>query len=157
MGDAQHCIVRRTEMLFGEIRGIGRHQGQIAGIGQFDQRLFRGFLHRVVAAGNLHIEPPREQPFEPFGISLGVIVLPFGQKARQPPFPGAGQRDQATGMAIQPFAHDMGIFMQRPVEMGPADQMAEIVPPLFVLRIERKIVDRPAFAPGHAQQVPTIG
>ena len=83
IGDAQHGIVRRVKARFGKLRRVGRDQRQVAGIGQRDQRLFRGFLHRIVAPGDLDIEPFGKQPLQPLAIGLGRVLLALGQQPRQ--------------------------------------------------------------------------
>ncbi len=48
----------------------------------------------------------------------------------------------------------MGLKLERPVEVGKADKIAEIVPPGLVLREQRQVIDPLAVFPHDAQQGP---
>ena len=152
VGDAQHRVVRGVEVAFGEIGRVGRHQRQVARIGEVDQRLFRRFLDRVVAPGDLDVEPVAEQRPQPIGIGAGRVMPRLGQEPRQRTLARTGQRDQAVGMAFEVCQQHVRITFERTIQVRAADEMAEVVPAGLVLRIERQPVDRAAILTGYRQR-----
>lgn len=145
--------MRFVHMRFGKIGWIAGDQWQITGIGKVNQRRFRRFLHRIAAPCEFNIQPPRKQRLQSVRQRLRMNGLSFGKQARQPAFTRAGQRDQAIGEAFKIAQLYVRIEFQRTIKVRLADQMAEVVIPRFILRIERQVIDQTPFRIArHAQQ-----
>ncbi len=147
--------MRGMHMRFAETGGIGGYQRQVAIIGELNQPLLRRIFHRVAGARQFDIEAAGEQGGELFRKRLGLRVLPFREQPRHRAFGRAGQCDQPLAMPVQIRQPDMGIEFQRPVEMRPARQMAQVLPAILVLRVKRQVIDMRALALTHdAEQHP---
>ena len=140
-GDAEHGVMRLVHMRLGVIGGVGGDQRQVARIGERDQRLLGGHLHRIAAAREFDIEPLGEQGLEPVEQDSGVAVLTLCQQPGHRPLARAGERDQPLGAALEILKQDMRLEFERAGEMRLADEMAQIVVAGLVLRIEREVID----------------
>ena len=80
-----------------------------------------------------------------------MALLSLGQKLRQRALACPAECYEPTGAAIKIGQADMGFELERTFQMGAADEMAEIVVPLLVLRVEWQVVDLLPFA------IPMIG
>ena len=157
-GDAQHRVVRLVHVRFGEIGGVGRHQRQVARIGEIDQCRFGALLGRIAAPCQFDIEPVGEQRLQTVEQGLGMALLAFGKQPRDRAFARTGEGDQAVGTAIEVADPDMRFEFERAFEMRLRHEMAQIVVPRLVLRKQRQVVDQLALCPfvaawaRHAQQ-----
>ena len=152
IGDAQHRVMRGVHMRFGVIGRVGGDQRQVARIGEFDQRKFGGFFHRVTAPGEFDIQPAGEQPHQPISHFCRLRIAPFRQQPRQRALARAGERDQPVRMAIQIGQRHMRFAFQRAFQMRAADEVAQVLPASFILREQRQIIDDLAILARHAQQ-----
>ena len=150
--------MRLVHMRFGEIGGIGRHQRQVARIGEIDQRRFGALLDRIAAPCQFDIEPVGEQRLQAVEQGLGMTLLAFGKQPRDRAFARTGEGDQPIGAAIKVADPDVRFKFERAFEMRLRNEMAQIVVPRLVLRVERQVIDLLAFRPlvaagaRHAQQ-----
>ncbi len=140
-------------MRLGKVRRVRRHERQIALVRELDQRAFRCIFDRIAAPRELDVEPPGEQGLEPVELGLGMIPLAVGEQPRQRAFARPGECDQTLGAPFQVGGRDMRFEFERPVEMRLADEVAEVVVPRLVLRIERQVIDLLALRiPRHPEQ-----
>ena len=134
--------------------GVCGNQRQIAGIGQIDQRGFSSLLGRIIAPGDLDVEPIREQRLKCIAIGPRRILPRFGQQPHQRALARASQADQPLAAPFKIGQSDVRFQLQWPSEVRSADQMAQVVPAGIVLGIERQPVNRPAGIAQHPQQRP---
>ena len=110
-------------------------------ISDINQPVFGARLDRVAAPGELDVEPPGKQSFEPIEIVPRGLRLPVRQQARERALARPGQRDQPRRARAQHIERDMRLLVRRPIEMRGGNQRAEIAPARLVLRVEREPVD----------------
>ena len=125
-----------------ELDRVGRHDRQVARLRQPQQPGLAALLDGVIGAGNLDIEPAREQLHQHIGIILDR--LPFGEQPRQRAIGTAGQAEEAIGSPLeirQPYMRVIGWLNPK---MRLADQRDEIAIAGGVLGIEhQRIIDWP--------------
>ena len=75
--------MRRVEIRLGITGRVSRHQRQIAGKGEIDQRFLRRLLNRIAAPGDLDIKPAFEQRLQLVAIGFGRIRPAIGIVPRE--------------------------------------------------------------------------
>ena len=102
----------------GEERLVGGDQRQALAIGKIDQhRLGRALLRRAVPL-QLDIEAVAEQSVQCVEPRGGEMALPRRDRAIERPARPAGQRNDALGLALQPFELEPRRLARRRVEEG---------------------------------------
>ena len=156
IGDAQHRIMRAAEAMLGKAARIRGDDRQPAIIRQVEQRRLGPLFHRIVAPREFDIQPIAEQARQPIGIGQRARGLVLGEQPRERPLATGGERDQPAAELGKGVESDMRRQVNRPIEVRPADQFAQIVIAVRVLRVERQPVDHRRDAvrhvgPCHAQ------
>ena len=145
-GNAQHGIMRLMHVRLCKICRVCGDEREVTVVGQLDQRCLCPLFHLVTTASQLDVKPFGKQLLKFLQQDLCMALLSLGQKLRQRALACPAECYEPTGVAIKIGQADMGFELERAFQMGAADEMAEIVVPLLVLRVEWQVVDLLAFA-----------
>ncbi len=106
----------------------------------------------MTAPRQFDIKAVWEQRGEALRHLMRALFLAIGQQPRDRALAGSGESDQPVGMAFKISKGNMRFQLQRTIEMRPADEVAQIVPAILILRIQRQIVDRLTLTAQHAEK-----
>ncbi len=118
LGDAQQRVMRLVVLARGEVRLVGCHKRQPAGIGQIDQSRLDDALGCHTVALQFDIEPVAEQPLQFLAARGCQRALPGRDRRVQGPGRAAAQRDEAGGFIRQPRQLDVRLLGRLGAEIG---------------------------------------
>ena len=113
LGDGDQRIVGVVVLALGEVRLVGGHERNVAGIGELDQRAFGDALARRAVALQLHVKPVAEQFLQRRAAGGGEVGLAGQDRGVERAARPAGERDQAVGHPFEPGKLQMRLFVRR--------------------------------------------
>ena len=121
-GDANQRVVRLVVGDGGEVRLVGGDQRKLVVVGEIDQhRLGHAFGAGAVAL-QLDIKPVAEQAHQRIEARGGEMALAGGDGLVERTAGAAGERDDAAGLALEPFELEPWRLVRRRIEEGARGQ-----------------------------------
>ncbi|MNI27398.1 hypothetical protein D3C73_811330 [compost metagenome] len=133
VGDAQQSIVRLRLRGLGVIDVVGRHQGDVAGVGPFDQPALGLNLAGQAVALQFDVETVAEHPLHLGQGGGGLRRLLLHEQGVDRTVGTAGQQDQSLGLFHNLSPGHARLVHLAGVEVGGRRQGAQVEPALLVL------------------------